>query len=262
MDGIITCVCPTFNRPELLGRAIRAFEKQTYENKFMVIIDDTGQYNNQKGDCWELISIPRRVLSLGEKRNIGASLAPKDTWAYAVWDDDDLYMPWHLEALAEALTRGEFVQPRMVVDFWGGEWVQVQTFGAKNFSRKSTGRPVQQIRPARGIQTHCYHGCWGYTRKLFEEVGGYPPRYADDDGVFQKKIIKLGKVSVGFDPAYPPSYFYNRQLENRISEKGKTSAIIYHQNKVDVAFIGEVPKWQDESEWDQKIPDKIIERPW
>jgi glycosyltransferase involved in cell wall biosynthesis len=261
-NRLICAICPTFNRPQWLGRAIRAFEKQTYENRFLVIIDDAGQYENQKGDRWELISIPRRVLSLGEKRNIGASLAPRDTWAYAVWDDDDLYMPWHLEALVEALSRGLFIQPRYAIDFWHSRWVQVETF-----CRPKPFRTKGKRRPNRGggdIHSNwfCYHGCWGYTRDLFTRVGGYRNLFATDDCDFQDRLIALRVRSIGFSNKFKPSYFYNRPLLDRISENQKRIGLAAYWNDSQIPYVGKVPEWTDESEWDREIPSEIIPRPW
>src|SRR5580765_6828140 len=124
----ITAFCPTLNRPELLGRLIKCFENQTYQDRELIILDDGGQYENQKGDRWEVVSVPRRFASLGEKNNAAIALADFDTWALAKADDDDIYMPWWLESLVDALKRCEFVQPRHAIDFVEGEWVQSDRF--------------------------------------------------------------------------------------------------------------------------------------
>lgn len=247
MNGLICAVCPTFNRPELLPRAIRSFEKQTYENRYLIVIDDLGQYENQRGDRWELISVPR-FKTLGEKRNFGAAHAPRDTWAYAVWDDDDLYMPWHLEGIAEALHRGEFVQPRHAVDFWYGNWVVVETF-----KRRINGLPINRF---------SYHGCWAYTKRLFDIIGGYPKVSLGDDQDFQREVLRRKRIcSVGTDSQFQPSYFYNRPYQIRISETWNSHRKQHWANPI-VPYIGKISEWADDSEWDREIPKRIIERPW
>lgn len=242
---MICAICPSCNRPELLGRAIRAFEKQTYKNKFLIIVDDIGQYDNQSGNQWQLVSFPRRCLSLGEKNNLCASLAPREVWAYAKWDDDDIYMPWHLEALADAMNSGgRFVQPRRVCDFWHGKWTQVETFHKRNKNH------------------FCYHGAWGYTRELYAELGGYRNRYAGDDGEFQNRTLDLGILSVDTDSQFLPSYFYNRPLANRISEVGGSEEAYWNMAPNPVPFVGKVPVWEDDSVFEQPIPKELITRPW
>jgi glycosyltransferase involved in cell wall biosynthesis len=255
MNELICAVCPTCNRPELLGRSIKCFERQTYKNRHLIIVDDLGQYKNQKGENWELISLPTRINTLGEKRNFIASLAPKDTWAFAVWDDDDFYMPWHLEALAFSLLQNCFVQPKIAIDFWNGKWVKVETYKRK---LKKSRQPKRSIKVEPTL--YCYHGCWGYTKELFIKVGGYKHISNGDDGEFQKCAIEQGIISIDTDPKYKPSYFYNRIFTNRISELGDVE--YDKKNKEAVSYIGIVPKWTDESEWDRTIPDEQIERPW
>lgn len=242
---LITAICPTFNRPELLGRAIYLFKSQTYCPKRLIIVDDLGQYDNCDGNEWELVSFPRRCLSLGEKNNICAALAHRDTYAYVKWDDDDIYMPWHLEQMAEAFKNGaDFVQPRIVMDTWDGELVCVEAF-----SRKKT-------------QHFCYHGAWGYTRELFKSVGGYRAEYAGDDGEFQRRLIARGVVSHGFDPQALPSYIYNRPLPGRISERGGSAEAYFGMVGDTVEYWPSPPRWTDDSVLDFEIPKKVIQRPW
>jgi len=67
----LAAVCCTFRRPHLLGELIESFLRQDYprELRELIILDDAGDYDNQQGDGWQLISMPRRFRSLGEKRN-------------------------------------------------------------------------------------------------------------------------------------------------------------------------------------------------
>ncbi len=47
-----------------------------------------------------MVTTTKRFCTLGEKRNASAALASADVDAYAVWGDDDIYLPGHLEAIA------------------------------------------------------------------------------------------------------------------------------------------------------------------
>ncbi len=238
----ITAFCPTLNRPELLGRMIACFENQTYENRELVILDDGGQYENQKGDRWELVSVPRRIRSLGEKNNAAIAMMSFDSQAILKADDDDIYMPWWFESMAKAFATGvQVVQPRLAIDFVNGEWVQIETFNHAAPSR------------------FAYHGCWGYTRKLIEMTGGYHPEYAGDDQEFDRRIKKLGMVSAGIST--PPFYWYNRPLPGRISERGGSQQAYIDTGK-ELPWIGKVPKWTGEKVWERSIPTKRIKRGW
>ena len=238
---LICAFTPTRNRPQLLGRMIKCFERQTYENRFLVIVDDAGQYENQSGDRWELVSFPRRVLTLGEKNNVAIALAPRGTWALAKMDDDDFYSPWHLEALVAALHKGPFCQPRKAIDFVNGEWVITDTFGRD---------------PLKGA----YHGCWGFTREMFIKFGGYRAEYAGDDQELQHRLVKNKVFSIDTPPNFKPSYWYNRPLANRISERGGSEAAYFWEEEIQ--YVGKVPEWTDETDWTRPIPRKVIKRQW
>jgi len=239
----ITAFCPTLNRPELLGRLIKCFEHQTYDNRELVILDDGGQYENQKGDRWEIVSVPRRFRSLGEKNNAAIALAARDSDALAKADDDDVYMPWWFESLAEALRRGELVQPKYAMDFVGGEWVQTETF-------------------SRRLGRFAYHGCWAFRRSLVEREGGYRPEYAGDDQEMDKRLRRIGVTSVGLDDKrFKPFYWYNRPLLGRISTRGASKEAYYDTGK-DVPHVGKVPEWTGEKVWEWTIPTKRIQRGW
>lgn len=240
--GKITAFCPTLNRPELLGRMIACFEHQTYENRELVILDDGNQYCNQKGDRWELVSVPRRFRSLGEKNNAAMAMASFDTVYYAKWDDDDAVMPWALESLADALQYSPWVVPHLAMDHVDGEWVQTETHNrAGNFA---------------------YHGCWGYRRELIEQTGGYFPRYAGDDGEYQKRLNAIGLFPSDIDATkWKPFYWYNRPLPGRISTRG-CSQKAYLDTGKSVPHIGKVPTYTGEPVWERPIPTKIIQRRW
>ena len=107
----IACLCVTFNRPAQLAEAVESFLHQTYpaELRELVIVDDAGQYAPAACDDLpgvKLVTTRHRFRTLGEKRNASAALASPDVEAYAVWDDDDIYLPWHLEVMAAVFQAG------------------------------------------------------------------------------------------------------------------------------------------------------------
>ena len=106
----IAAVCCTYLRPKHLGWLIKCFLEQDYADRELVILDDADQYDNQRGDGWELVSVRRRFRSLGEKRNAAIAMTSSDADALAVWDDDDLYLPWALSASVAALEAAPVVE--------------------------------------------------------------------------------------------------------------------------------------------------------
>ena len=58
----LAALCCTFRRPHTLGQLIESYLRQDYprELRELIILDDAGQYENQSGVGWQLVSIPRR----------------------------------------------------------------------------------------------------------------------------------------------------------------------------------------------------------
>ena len=181
----IAAVCCTFLRPRQLGHLVHCFLKQDYpaEKRELVILDDAGQYDNQQGNGWRLISLPRRYSTLGEKRNAAAALVSHDVEALAVWDDDDLYLPWSLRACVAALKVAPWSRPSLVL--------HPQKDGS--LRQHETG----------GL----FHGGWAYARKVFRQVGGYPAKDNGEDQAFARRLKRAGvtqtdPTELGLKPFY------------------------------------------------------------
>jgi glycosyltransferase involved in cell wall biosynthesis len=181
----IACVCVTYLRAHLLGRVIRCFLRQTHEDRELIILDDAGEYASQEGDRWRLISIDQRFRSLGEKRNAATALVSADVDAVHLWDDDDLYMPWALEAAAEALEHAAVSRPSQVLN--------ATTPDMRTLQRHYTG----------GL----YHGGWAYRLDAFHALGGYRNYDNGEDQELLARFPQFGistadPIEHGFDPAY------------------------------------------------------------
>lgn len=93
----VSCLCPTYGRPRLLGEAIRCFLDQDYPNKEMIVLNDQEGVSLILPSCPDnvkIINYPTRFRSLGEKRNYLKSLGTGDL--FCIWDDDDLYTPFRI----------------------------------------------------------------------------------------------------------------------------------------------------------------------
>jgi glycosyltransferase involved in cell wall biosynthesis len=245
----IAAVCITWRRPKLLGRLIECFNRQTYENRELVILDDSGQYPSQpSGDRWRMVSVGQRFRTIGEKRNAAAALASGDVAAYAVWDDDDTYLPWALEASVHALQSNPWVQPRQTLE-WdsGGTWHRQETF--------SRERPDHIA----------YHGCWSYLREAFINVGGYPAAVSEDWDLARRMRDRYGPAGDTICGQFPaPFYAYSRQTSGtwHMSERGANDSAY----KAALAEPFEVVE-KLEIGWDRDytaipIPPEVHRRPW
>lgn len=185
----IACICITYKRPAELATVIECFERQDYppEQRELIVLDDADQYNQQAGPGWRIVSTAMRFRTVGEKRNASAALVSPDVDAYAVWDDDDIYLPWHLSAAVAALQAGDgadYTIPTAILTCRGGQCFP---------------KPNQYL----------FHGAWTFTRDAFESVNGYPfIQSGQDQGLLRRfKSHNLRRADpIQIDPR--PSYVY------------------------------------------------------
>lgn len=127
------CLCPTYGRrPDLIANAVWQFQRQTHRDAVLLFIDDLGTIDTS--DCYlvgmswrwsqddrvRVMSLEERSPSLPSKYLDGWLLAGNDFDAVAVWDDDDLYLPMHLEYHAMALRSSRFSKPSKVLSTYSG----------------------------------------------------------------------------------------------------------------------------------------------
>mgnify|MGYP002624056713 CR=1 FL=1 len=179
----VSCLCPTYLRPGLLANSIACFLAQDYpaDRRELVILDDAGQIAPQHGDGWEVISTLRRFRSLPEKFNALAGLARGDV--LVVWEDDDIYLPWHITAHVDGLADGGFSKPSRVLSLYTG----------KLREEESAGR---------------FHASIAFTREVFNAAGGWPlTKRGDFDQTFLRRLVGAATI---VDPCrtVPPSYVF------------------------------------------------------
>jgi len=187
----ITVCVSTYNRPRLLGYLIWCFEHQTnHENREMLILDDAGQLLPTSGDRWQIFSVDERFPSLGAKRNALARLVPTSSDAIAVWDDDDIYMPWALEATCAALEKAPWSRPSLALTPSMGTLRPLRTYTQPDRSDRA------------------YQGGWGYRTEAFWQVGGYPADVSvGEDLELARRFMAAGiedadPIALGHTPFY------------------------------------------------------------
>lgn len=173
MPRIAACCC-TYLRPRHLGAMVDCFQKQTYPDRRLVVLDDAGQYAPQSGDRWELHSTDQRYPSLGAKRNAVIDIALRDPEVeyIAIADDDDFYFPHWLEAIAESLRTNVWSLPNLVYKKDGDRLVMWQA-GWDHGG---------------GLQA-----AMGMRASAFREAGGYDNSLSWwEDGDLVKRLAKVG----------------------------------------------------------------------
>lgn len=110
-DPLVSVIVPTYNRPELLHRAIRSILNQTYRNIEIVVVNDAGadvesilHPLNARGNIIHIRHPHNKGLAAA--RNTGIRAARGKYIAYL--DDDDIYFPEHIGRLVTALEGADY----------------------------------------------------------------------------------------------------------------------------------------------------------
>ncbi|MCL2624504.1 MAG: glycosyltransferase family 2 protein [Planctomycetaceae bacterium] len=173
MIKLSVCCC-TYNRPHLLGELIASFQMQTYPKDCceLIVLDDAGQYGDLRGDNWQVVSFPRRFVSLGEKRNACVSLTSPDFTHIVIADDDDIYLPWWLECHAKNFERG-------------AKW----SFASSIFWSVQN-RIVNQWQ--HHDEEWIMHPAHAFEKKTFWDCDGYPHLAWKEDREFFERLRQAG----------------------------------------------------------------------
>lgn len=97
MKPLVSCIMPTWNRRQFIPAAIDCFQKQTYPNRELVIVDDSDD------PVKDLVPIDGQIRyfgiakrqTTGEKRNTCNRLSRGSVICH--WDDDDWSAPGRIQ---------------------------------------------------------------------------------------------------------------------------------------------------------------------
>lgn len=194
----IVALMPTYRRRKFVGNAIQCFLSQTYSDKKLLIVDDSKELAEQEGNNWKIIH-SKKFTCLGAKYNYMIGIARK-LWkpdAFAIMEDDDVFLPDYLSYHVSALTqfKKQWSHPSQVmVKIPKGEWI-VEHNNHGNM-----------------------HGSMSFTPEIYDAVGGYPEHNAKE---FDLEFMgKLSNVSRPADPCSlgPPQFFFRWDTETPHAE--------------------------------------------
>ena len=155
MLPLVTVLCPTYKRPQLLANAIACFQASNYpaERRRMLIFDDANQIAPQSKNGWEVRRYRQRFPSLPHKYNAMVAASDPQTDIYVLFDDDDVYLPHHISAHVKSILNG-------------------QSGWSKPSQIRSTYTGQPEIEPAHGLDV--FHGSIAVSRAVLTRVGGWP----------------------------------------------------------------------------------------
>jgi len=108
MKPLISVIISTYERPKMLQRAIDSVLAQTFKNFELIIVDD----HSKVPPKFSLPDGEKRVVAMRLPHNSGYQVIPKNVGIMisrgkyiAYLDDDNVYLPNHLEMLYKAITK-------------------------------------------------------------------------------------------------------------------------------------------------------------
>jgi glycosyltransferase involved in cell wall biosynthesis len=179
----ISCKCITYGRVDLLEESIYSFINQDYPGKKELII--VNDYPLQKLEFdhpdVKIYNLEYTFETIGAKENFAVSKCSADI--IAVWDDDDIAMPNHLNNIAK--------------------------YFKKNTDLLHWQKGVLFNEPNEIIITSLGNSGIVYSKSIWEKLGGHPFENAGYDMTF---VLKIKQVSKNIILASPPdnevSWFY------------------------------------------------------
>ena len=119
----ISCICPTRDRFETLRESISFFLLQDYPNKELIIFNNHPDPINPHP---KLIKHGIKVVNAGDYSGISMETVYAHTLKHisddseyiAVWDDDDMYFPWHLSSNLDKLLKSGKQAIRSTYGYW------------------------------------------------------------------------------------------------------------------------------------------------
>lgn len=165
----VSCQCITYGRTNLLDEAVECFLRQDYPGeKELVILNDLPTMK-LAFDHPEVVvvNLPRRMRTVGEKRNACVALCGGDI--IFPWDDDDISLPHRISFTLSRMTNHDYWKPDR---YW--------------YWRNGQINPE----PTLGVA----HAMGAWSRALFDAVSGYPHMESGQDQAIENLFARQGDL--------------------------------------------------------------------
>lgn len=169
--SLFSIILTTYNRPGLLRHALASLEAQTLKDFEVILVNDHGDPVESLLAEFDLpitYLYQGRNQGLSAARNAGLKLARGRFICYL--DDDDLYLPTHLESLAGAFER----QPQSVV-YTGVEYVNERLEGDSRVELARQAPFAHEVfdRERLFVQNYIPVNTWAHPRSMLASVGEF-----------------------------------------------------------------------------------------
>ena len=181
---------PTFGRPAYVPEAVACFLQQDYPRKELILLNDCPGHT-YVGDVEgvRIVNVPNRFQTLGEKRNASIEMARGEI--IAVWDDDDISLPWRLSWSWQEMQRLQtpFYRPAEFLAYWG----------------------EKELHNNRAVPEWVSHGPVAFTKDIWDKAGRYPAQgVGEDSALFSAFSTLLGANFVTHPIAWTDRFYVVR----------------------------------------------------
>ncbi len=179
----VSCFCVTYGRPRLLEESIHSFLQQDYAGpKEMIVLNDYAEqilaFDHPEV---QVINLPRRFRTLGEKMNAAVALASYDL--LFLWDDDDIYLPHRLSFSVASFDPGKGYFKADSAWLWSDDSLS-------------------------GPKRSRFHAASCCSRALFDAIGGYAADSNGSDAIFERQLEASFPGATALFAATPEEIYY------------------------------------------------------
>ena len=227
----------------MLANLLAQFQAQTYrpDLRRLFILDDAGQFGQQKLTTergW--IHFGMQDFDLWSTRCKFPTLPAKYAWlveralrwgadAFVAMDDDDIYLPEHVENHARVLAEHGWSHPRTAYAMCS-----------------ASGAPIEE-----NAENH-FHGALAFRRDYGERVAYWGPVDDGHMGADVDLLLRLRAISPPGQHNGPPTYFYRWQTTGADHCSGR------YKNATDTSWYDNTPISQP-GHWDELRPEMDAE---
>ncbi len=200
---LVSVILTTFDRPELLIRALRSVLQQTYCNIEVIVVNDCGQ---QVEDLVTGVANGANVQYIRHGVNRGPSAARNTALRcargeiIAYLDDDDIYLADHVATLVDALR-----DPTVDFVYSESDYVVERPLHGtmQEVERRKQFDDCSYSKERLFIANYIPVNTWGHRRSIVERIGGFDETLRDHEdwdfllrAAAQKHLRHIPKVTV------------------------------------------------------------------